>query len=106
MLNKKIMSMIQPCTLYWRDAGYLCITWMIITLLNFSQIQDLIRDCFVTGDWDKSEDAKARLEQDGKIISDLLEQDGKIVGDRLEQDGKIVSDRVEQDGKIVSNLLE
>ena len=81
MLNKKIMSMIQPCTLYWRDAGYLGIIWMVITLLNFSQIQDLIRDCFVTGDWDKSEDAKARLEQDGKIISNLLEQDGKIVSD-------------------------
>ena len=73
---------------------------MVITLLNFSQIQDLIRDCFVTGDWDKSEDAMARLEQDGKIICDLLEQDGKIVSDRLEQDGKIVSDRLETDSKI------
>lgn len=33
-----------------------------------SQIQDLIRDCFVTGNWDKSEDAKALLEQDGMFI--------------------------------------
>uniref|UniRef100_K1QDX9 Ribosome biogenesis protein BMS1-like protein n=1 Tax=Magallana gigas TaxID=29159 RepID=K1QDX9_MAGGI len=31
---------------------------------ELEEIQDLIRDCFVTGNWDKSEDAKALLEQD------------------------------------------
>lgn len=31
-------------------------------------MQDLIRDCFVTGNWDKSEDAKELLNQDGEEI--------------------------------------
>lgn len=35
------------------------------------EIQDLIRDCFVTGNWDKSEDAKALLEQDDELFGDF-----------------------------------
>nr|XP_022318488.1 ribosome biogenesis protein BMS1 homolog [Crassostrea virginica] len=43
------------------------------TLQNWEleEIQDLIRDCFVTGEWDKSEDAKARLEQDDELFGDF-----------------------------------
>ena len=38
------------------------------------QVQDLIKDCFVTGEWEKTEDATKRLQQDGNSICyDLLE---------------------------------
>lgn len=38
---------------------------------ELEEIQDLIRDCFVTGNWDKSEDAKALLEQDDELFGDF-----------------------------------
>ena len=34
-------------------------------------MQDLIRDCFVTGQWDKSEDAATRLQEDGQFAIDI-----------------------------------
>ncbi|XP_011456491.3 ribosome biogenesis protein BMS1 homolog [Magallana gigas] len=38
---------------------------------ELEEIQDLIKDCFVTGNWDKSEDAKALLEQDDELFGDF-----------------------------------
>ena len=32
------------------------------------QLKDLIADCFVTGKWDQTDDAKARLNMDGLYI--------------------------------------
>jgi len=44
---------------------------IIVVYCSFSylfQVKELIKDCFVSGTWDPSEDAKTRLEQDGKYI--------------------------------------
>ena len=31
------------------------------------QVRELIADCFVTGKWDKDEDAETKLQQDGIV---------------------------------------
>ena len=38
---------------------------ILIRCFVFPQIRDSIRDCFVTGAWDKSQDAAQRLKEDG-----------------------------------------
>ena len=49
----------------------------IISLGNFvfdweiEEVQDLIKDCFVTGEWEKTEDATKRLQQDDELYGDF-----------------------------------
>ncbi|XP_033758019.1 ribosome biogenesis protein BMS1 homolog [Pecten maximus] len=38
---------------------------------DLEEVRELIKDCFVTGKWDKSEDAAARLEQDDELYGDF-----------------------------------
>ncbi|OWF49820.1 Ribosome biogenesis protein BMS1-like [Mizuhopecten yessoensis] len=56
---------------------------------DLEEVRDLIKDCFVTGKWDRSEDAAARLEQDDELYGDFEDlETGKVhkEGDKEEKD--------------------
>lgn len=63
---------------------------------ELEEIQDLIRDCFVTGNWDKSEDAKALLEQDDELFGDFEDLE---TGEIHHGDGEDDDDDEENDDK-------
>lgn len=48
---------------------------------DLEEVRELIKDCFVTGKWDKSEDAAARLEQDDELYGDFEDlETGEVHG--------------------------
>ena len=61
--------------LLWRRKRFVSWSWTTLwkakwpnCVVFWRQVRQLIADCFVTGRWDKSEDALARLQEDGEFV--------------------------------------
>ncbi|GFO38107.1 ribosome biogenesis protein bms1 [Plakobranchus ocellatus] len=77
--------------------------------VNMEQLSEDIRDAFVTGKWDASEDARARLEEDDELYGDFedLETGEKYVANGSlnkdnqsdEEEGKEDADNDDDDGE-------
>ena len=66
----------------------------MLYLVPISQVMASIRDCFVTGKWDASEDARTLLEQDDELYGDFEDLE---TGEKFE--GKEEEDKEERSGK-------
>ncbi|KAJ8313478.1 hypothetical protein KUTeg_008971, partial [Tegillarca granosa] len=71
---------------------------------QLEEVQELIKDCFVTGQWDKSEDAAARLQQDDELYGDFedLETGEVHTGDNEDGSGSDDNDDEDIDDKTTS----
>lgn len=66
-----------------------------ILLFLVHKVKDLIKDCFVTGKWDKRSDAQALLEQDDNLYGDFEDlETGEVY---LSKDAE-KRDDIEEDG--------
>ncbi|XP_060080432.1 ribosome biogenesis protein BMS1 homolog [Ylistrum balloti] len=59
---------------------------------DLEEVRELIKDCFVTGKWDKSEDAAARLEQDDELYGDFEDLE---TGEVHKEDNREIDDEEE-----------
>ncbi|XP_048248671.1 ribosome biogenesis protein BMS1 homolog isoform X1 [Haliotis rufescens] len=84
------------CSKFWEDSMH---DW------DLEEVRLLIRDCFVTGKWDKSEDAAARLQEDDDLYGDFEDLEtgevhkGKTDGEEEEEDKDLEGEGEKKEGE-------
>ena len=68
---------------------------------EIEEVQDLIKDCFVTGEWEKTEDATKRLQQDDELYGDFEDlETGEVHQGESESDENEDNKAPEQQAKL------
>ena len=72
---------------------------------DLEEISSLIRDCFVTGKWEKGKDAAQLLAEDDEIDDDDADDDGELFGDFEDlETGETMKEEEEEKGKIFLSI--
>ncbi|CAK8678858.1 unnamed protein product [Clavelina lepadiformis] len=75
--------------------------------LNDHEARETIADCFMTGDWNKGEDAKTLLDQDDEIYGDFEDlETGESFSSKKEEEPEIATSRHESKKEREARLLE